>query len=179
MRLRPVTVTLCVTFAAIPSWAAVPAPAEPFMPGCALPFASIATAHPIDNSCPIEGEGSAKSQLQNGAKNNFCASGVPVTLTYQNFKFLQTAAPQRCEEEHNRTGEHCDLRPITPEYSRLISFRYQQSHQRGDHEQQNLKQRRGLTDLQLNRGVDHLVPAKARQGAEIPHREVPIEYENQ
>jgi hypothetical protein len=30
--------------------------------------------------------------LQNRAKNNFCAAGVPRILTYQNFKSLQTAA---------------------------------------------------------------------------------------
>jgi hypothetical protein len=47
--------------------------------------------HPLDNSCPIQGQGSAKSQLQNQAKNNFCAAGAPVSLTYQNFKSLQTA----------------------------------------------------------------------------------------
>ena len=55
------------------------------------PFAPIAKTHPADGSCPAEGKGSAKSQLQNQAKNNFCASGTPVTLTYQNFKSLQTA----------------------------------------------------------------------------------------
>ena len=92
MRLRPVCVTLYVTLAATASWAAVPAQAEPFTPGCTLPFAAIATAHSLDNSCPIEGEGSAKSQLQNQAKNNFCAAGVATILTYQNFKSLQTAA---------------------------------------------------------------------------------------
>jgi hypothetical protein len=92
VRLRPVCVTLYVTLAAMASWAPIPAQAEPFTPGCTLPFAPIATAHPLDNSCPVEGEGSAKSQLQNQAKNNFCAAGVPTILTYQNFKSLQTAA---------------------------------------------------------------------------------------
>ena len=47
--------------------------------------------HPLDNSCPIRGQGSAKSQLQNQAKNKFCAAGTLVTLTYQNFKSIQTA----------------------------------------------------------------------------------------
>ena len=52
-------------------------------PGCTLPFAAIAQMHPLDTSYPIQGQGSAKSQLQNQAKNNFRAAGAPVSLTYQ------------------------------------------------------------------------------------------------
>jgi hypothetical protein len=91
MRLRPVCIPLLITLTATLTWIAPVRGDDPFNAGCTLPFASIAKTHPLDGSCPIEGQGSAKSQLQNRAKNNFCASGVPVTLTYQNFKSLQTA----------------------------------------------------------------------------------------
>jgi hypothetical protein len=55
------------------------------------PVSPPTSQHPIDSSCPITGRGSAVSQLQNRAKNNFCTSGTPVTLTYQTFKLLQSA----------------------------------------------------------------------------------------
>jgi hypothetical protein len=91
MCLRPIWFVLCVALSATLTSAAPVRGDEPFNAGCTLPFAAIAKTHPLDGSCPIEGQGSVKSQLQNRAKNNFCASGVPVTLTYQNFKSLQTA----------------------------------------------------------------------------------------
>ena len=89
--LRPVYITQCIALTLVLIWAAPIRADDPFTPGCTLPFAGIAQTHPLDNSCPIQGQGSAKSQLQNQAKNNFCAAGTPVTLTYQNFKSLQTA----------------------------------------------------------------------------------------
>ena len=83
MRLRPLSITLCLVLAATLASVASVRADDPFTPGCTLPFASIAKTHPLDGSCPIEGEGSAKSKLQNRAKNNFCAAGVPTILTYQ------------------------------------------------------------------------------------------------
>ena len=89
--LRRVGVSLSILALTASLTPPTPALGQPFTPGCTLPFAAIAQTHPLDNSCPIQGQGSAKSQLQNQAKNNFCAAGTPVTLTYQNFKSLQTA----------------------------------------------------------------------------------------
>src|ERR1044071_6744990 len=57
---------------------------SPFDAGCPLPFASIAQSGlAIDSICPINGLADPKSAegLQNGAKNNFCASGSPVAVT--------------------------------------------------------------------------------------------------
>jgi hypothetical protein len=64
-----------------------------FVAGCALPFADIAGHHAIDHGCTIAGELTADpaNQLQNRAKNNFCATGAPVTVTWTTFKGLQTA----------------------------------------------------------------------------------------
>jgi hypothetical protein len=88
---RVCVILTSLALTAVLVWPA-PARGEPFTPGCTIPFAAIAKTHPLDGSCSIEGQGSAKSQLQNRAKNNFCAAGVPTILTYQNFKSLQTAA---------------------------------------------------------------------------------------
>jgi len=89
---RPLCIILTVlNLTAALTWPDLARSDDPFAPGCTLPFASIAKTQPLDSSCPVEGQGSAISQLQNLTKNNFCAAGTPVTLTYQNFKFLQTA----------------------------------------------------------------------------------------
>jgi len=62
-------------------------------PGCALPFESIKEAHPIDSSCGPEGRtASDANRLQNIAKNNFCATGDPVIVTFNTFPKLQQAA---------------------------------------------------------------------------------------
>jgi hypothetical protein len=62
--------------------------------GSTLPFASIQVAHPIDQSCGVEGAPSApaNSHLQNKVKNNFCAtgaSGQPEVITPQTLVDLQ------------------------------------------------------------------------------------------
>src|SRR5258706_774687 len=55
-------------------------PGMPFVPGCELPFQSIAVKHSIDDGCGIKGKGTSKNaaanELQNAAKNNFCATGT-------------------------------------------------------------------------------------------------------
>jgi uncharacterized protein YgiM (DUF1202 family) len=62
---------------------------------CTLPFESIKASHSIDDSCGPEGKTqSALSQLQNAAKNNFCATGDPVLLTFDSFLKLQKAAEE-------------------------------------------------------------------------------------
>ena len=74
-------VGLCLSNLALTATLTGPALGQPFTPGCTLPFQAIAKMQALDNSCPIEGQGSAKSQLKNHAKNNFCATGAPVILT--------------------------------------------------------------------------------------------------
>ncbi len=62
-------------------------------PGCTLPFDSIKESHPLDSSCGAEGKTTSDAtRIQNTAKNNFCATGSPVSLTFQTFAKLQQAA---------------------------------------------------------------------------------------
>jgi hypothetical protein len=73
---------------------AAPAYAEPFATGCGpLPFKPIAKPHAIDKSCGREGIADTPAhRAQNRAKNNFCASGAPLTLNLSQFADLQSAA---------------------------------------------------------------------------------------
>jgi len=62
-------------------------------PGCTLPFDSIKESHPIDGTCGPEGKTQdASNQAQNRAKNNFCATGDPIRVTFSTFLRLQQAA---------------------------------------------------------------------------------------
>ena len=86
--------------------------AEPFTPECTLPWQPIAKKHSIDDTCGLEGEGSAAKHLaQNRAKNELCAPGVPVTLTYQTFKRLQKAVEDR-NIPHGRNNLPDDRTPL-------------------------------------------------------------------
>ncbi len=63
--------------------------------GCELPFAGIKTTGlPIDTSCTSDGNaGDNKAkQLESNAKNNFCASGTPIPVTYTTFTKLESAS---------------------------------------------------------------------------------------
>ena len=62
-----------------------------FVAGCTLPFAPIADQHTIDHSCTIAGDlgEDGPNQAQNRTKNNFCATGTPVSATWNTFKKLQ------------------------------------------------------------------------------------------
>jgi hypothetical protein len=69
-----------------------------FDPGCTLPFDSIKKKHPIiDDTCGIDGskEGGgplSESKLaENHAKNNFCLTGAPVEISYDDLLGLQRA----------------------------------------------------------------------------------------
>jgi hypothetical protein len=57
--------------------------AQSFQPGCNLPFDDIKGEDlKIDESCGIEGAGGSNEKIaENRAKNNFCASGQPASLT--------------------------------------------------------------------------------------------------
>lgn len=60
---------------------------------CTLPFDAIKQVHAIDSSCESSGTASSAPQAaQNDAKNNFCATGGPVSLNFNNFAQLQQAA---------------------------------------------------------------------------------------
>lgn len=63
-----------------------------FKPGCPLPapLADIAEVHSIDKTCSIRGFSQvAEKVAESRAKNNFCASGPPVDISYDVFKELQ------------------------------------------------------------------------------------------
>jgi len=65
-----------------------------FAPPCPLPFEAVKKHHSIDTTCP-KPEGNATGGLRkkaNRAKNNFCATGSPVTVTDVTFRKLQTRA---------------------------------------------------------------------------------------
>jgi len=70
-----------------------PVVATPVGSSCTLPFDAIKQTHAIDSSCEAPGTASSGSQAaQNEAKNNFCATGTPVNLNFNNFPQLQQAA---------------------------------------------------------------------------------------
>jgi hypothetical protein len=64
---------------------------------CVLPFDSIKQHHPIDDSCGLSGNGKPDTPqaLQNQAKNNFCASGVPVNVDFSVLRQLQQDAANK------------------------------------------------------------------------------------
>ena len=65
-----------------------------FVPGCPLPLqlANIAESHPIDKSCSIRGFSKvAEKVAESRAKNNFCAPGPAVDISYDVFKELEKA----------------------------------------------------------------------------------------
>jgi hypothetical protein len=69
-----------------------------FNPGCALPFDAIKSEGlVIDKTCGNDGTATADSPgaKQNEVKNNFCATGAPVALTFSSFDQLQQAAASK------------------------------------------------------------------------------------
>jgi hypothetical protein len=79
---------------ATPSAAAKAKGGLPFKPGCQLPFKKIKTdGLNIDAVCTNVGKATDdKEQLEFKAKNNFCASGDPTAITYQDLVELQQGA---------------------------------------------------------------------------------------
>jgi hypothetical protein len=74
--------------------AAVLFAATTFNPPCKLPFAPLGKPQPIDSKCGMLGDAASKPALaaQDGVKNNFCATGTPVVLTFDLYSGLQAAA---------------------------------------------------------------------------------------
>jgi hypothetical protein len=69
-----------------------------FNPGCTLPFESIKGKNlTIDSQCGKDGTAKANSpgSLQNETKNNFCATGTPVELSFSTFDDLQSQASSK------------------------------------------------------------------------------------
>jgi hypothetical protein len=66
-------------------------------PACVLPFNAIAKHHPVDDACGPDGNGAQDSPqaLQNDEKNNFCAAGPPVNVTFDVLHQLQEVAAGR------------------------------------------------------------------------------------
>ena len=64
---------------------------------CTLPFDSIAQHHPVDDSCGPTGNAKPPDHraLQNQAKNNFCATGLPVNIDFDVLHQLQQDAEDR------------------------------------------------------------------------------------
>jgi hypothetical protein len=73
---------------------ATPLFAATFNPPCKLPFAAISTKQPIDSKCGLSGSPKNTTALaaQDTAKDNFCATGTPVVLTFDVYPGLQAAA---------------------------------------------------------------------------------------
>jgi hypothetical protein len=65
-----------------------------FKPGCVLPFDKIKTEGlVVDAECTPNGNATDTAKLlENHAKNNFCATGTPVSIKYEDFTNLQTVA---------------------------------------------------------------------------------------
>ena len=70
--------------------------AAQFRPGCEIPFRHIATTGLAIESCPAEGDGKTDAHKeQNKAKNNLCAKGRPIPLSFSAFKRLQKAVDDK------------------------------------------------------------------------------------
>jgi len=84
------------------------ASAQPFVPGCDVPFKAIATADlGIDKQCGIDGGSSeAGKKAESNAKNNFCVKGTATPIQYTTFTQLETAVtdPLRKATKTDRTG---------------------------------------------------------------------------
>lgn len=79
-----------------------------------VPLGGIGQHRPIDDNCPARGEvpdppveaNDAAHALQNLAKNNFCATGVPALVTFTTFKKLQQVLEQNTPVSKTWGREH-------------------------------------------------------------------------
>jgi hypothetical protein len=63
---------------------------DAFVPACDLPYAQIARKHPIDRSCPPEGNpASANHAAEYRFKNNLCAPEPPIDVTLPDLIAMQ------------------------------------------------------------------------------------------
>jgi len=99
---------------------AVPLAAQGFDPGCSLPpqLDKLQQSRQIDKVCSISGDAPEPEHiLQNKQKNNFCATGSPVTITRDTFLRLQSAA----EAKHVKFGDRKHLPPDRAPLHRITS----------------------------------------------------------
>jgi uncharacterized protein YgiM (DUF1202 family) len=96
-----------------PSGSSTPQPGnQGFDPGCTLPFDSIKKKHPIiDDSCSIDGSKQGGGKLSKGKlaenhlKNNFCLTGTPIDISYEDLSQLQLKTEQENVSEAELNGE--------------------------------------------------------------------------
>jgi hypothetical protein len=63
---------------------------------CSLPFEHIREQHPIDTVCGRDGlTDKPENRIQDAVKNNFCALGPPVPLSFEDFRALQVVVSER------------------------------------------------------------------------------------
>jgi hypothetical protein len=92
-----------------------------FVPECTLPFDQVAAKQDFDEVCGIDGTGATDPKvLQNHAKNNFCATGDPVLVTFASFKKLETLV----EDPTKGLGPHFSV-PKTRD--KLVNIAYKTS----------------------------------------------------
>jgi hypothetical protein len=86
---------------------------QAFNPGCQLKgqLKTLAENRPIDSSCPRSGAGSPKSQAQNNAKNNFCASNNPVEITIAKLRTLDSKTQAALKAAHIPFGHPTSIPP--------------------------------------------------------------------
>jgi len=90
--------------------------AQPFVPGCQPTqiggqIRNLRESRQIDNTCPIQGQGSAASQAQNQAKNNFCQSNVPVEVNGSTLRRLDAATQFALTQAHIPFGSPTSIPP--------------------------------------------------------------------
>jgi hypothetical protein len=99
----------------LPGHCGDPPPANPskcnvnkqFIPGCNLPWTG-GQAHEVDQSCPNEGCAQRDSDLaQNQIKNNLCAKGTPVQISFASIDKLQAVVDKLVQQgqlNYGKTG---------------------------------------------------------------------------
>lgn len=88
------------------------AAASSFNSPCKLPFAG--KKQPIDSKCGMAGDSGTKPALaaQDLAKNNFCATGTPVVLTFDAYPALQAAAEKLLGVNYTPPVDRSGLRNV-------------------------------------------------------------------
>src|SRR5207302_9201739 len=83
-----------------------------FVPGCPLParYDEVQQHHPIDDTCHIDGpqNSSAEKKSESSAKDDFCATGNPVTITVTTLKSLQGKVDAKRAAGDKKFGKKAD-----------------------------------------------------------------------
>jgi hypothetical protein len=85
--------------------------AASFTPPCPLPFAKIAKRQPVDSKCGVP-DGNTTVGKQDQIKDNFCAKGTPVVLTYEVYPILQSAAVELLGPRYAPPADRSKLKNI-------------------------------------------------------------------